>query len=493
MVAGTDLPGFHLGYQAFNILKIPKPKSMALQSEFQKTFCVKRRVTERDRSGYNVSYEHEPCYELVQEGDQQFYMLGYGFEEELCNLYAKHNQKLVIENVCPADLRTTLRLMPDLNVVARTPWRENQQLIINDILTHTTGQYVAATGAGKSYLIQKICKVFPRARILVTTYSATVLNQLYEDVTESGDIDAGIYSSLAKDPAGRVLFCSLGCLHKFSDRLWDILLLDEKHECATLERMQQLIPIKTRCSYAFSANHNQRKDQADYWLNATFGENRVQVPYKDVVADGDIVPVEIRWEEVKGGRSLADLDSRHPAFERLAYWANDSRNLQIAEIVERYRHNHQVLVYVHTVEHAYKLRMLLDCPVAHAKLTPQRWLELKKQGLVRHDERSPSKKELEDLRHRFARGDVRLAICNSVWKRGINFPQLEYLVRCDGSSTEHDATQITGRVNRKCPAIGKTKGTVIALKDSFNDATLRRSFTNKKNYDLIGYKQFGWR
>lgn len=493
MVAGTDLSGVYLGYQAFNILKIPKPKSVALQSEFQKTFCVKRRVTERDRSGYNVSYEHEPCYELVQEGDQQFYMLGYGFEDSLTDLFSRHNSKLVIENVCPADLRTALRLMPDLNAVANTSWRDNQRLIIDDILTHTTGQYVASTGAGKSYTIQKICKVFPRARILISTYSATVLSQLYEDVTADGDIDAGIYSSQAKDPAGRVLFCSLGCLHKFSDRLWDIFILDEKHECATLERTQQLLQIKSRCSYAFSANHNQRKDQADFWLNATFGENRVQVPYKEVVADGDIVPVEIQWENVKGNQAIAKLDARHPAFERLAYWANDSRNLQIAELVEKYKQGHQVLVYVQTVEHAYKLRMLLDCPVAHAKLGHERWQELKLQGLVKHDESNPSKKDLDLLRKRFASGDIRLAICNSVWKRGINFPQLEYLIRADSSSSEHDATQITGRVNRKCPAIGKTKGVVIALKDSFNDAALRRSFNNKKNYDKIGYKQIGWR
>ncbi len=88
-------------------------------------------------------------------------------------------------------------------------------------------------------------------------------------------------------------------MHK---RTFDIFLLDEKHECATIQRMSQILPIRCRRAYAFSANHNDRVDQADDWLVSMFGENRVRVDYKDVLSNKDITPIEVKWKRILASR-----------------------------------------------------------------------------------------------------------------------------------------------------------------------------------------------
>ncbi len=60
---------------------------------------------------------------------------------------------------------------------------------------------------------------------------------------------------------------------------------------------------------------------------------------------------------------LQGISMSNPNFERAVYWQNRQRNELIAELATFYRDETegQVLIYVKTVEHAYALRLLLDC------------------------------------------------------------------------------------------------------------------------------------
>lgn len=478
-------------------MELYDPPSLSLEHAIAKTIRVDRVGFERNNGRLERFVNIEPCYRLdiddLPDGSTtKTYTMGYGFLERLEKLMEKNGVKVILEDAYPPDTQSFLRLLPDMDYVKQADWRDNQLKIIDDITRHSHGQYVAATGAGKSHLIRQLCKVYPRARICVTTYSATVLQQLYEGVTEDGDIDAGIYSSHVKKPVGRVLFCSIGCLHHFDSRIWDILVLDEKHECATLDRMAKLLRMRCRKAFAFSADHNNRADEADPWLVAMFGEARVNIGHLEVVANKDIVPVEVNWETIDV-RGFENVDSRDPRLKQKIYWQNEYRNQRIAELALLHKNESmgQTLVYVETIEHAYRLRQMLDCPVAHRSPTPDRWDELKQQGLVGARERSPNHTVMEKLRRDYAAGKHSLAICNSVWKRGVNFHQLCHLIRGDGSASEQDATQITGRVTRKFT--NKVKGYVIDMKDIFNDAGLQKSQMRKRHYTAIGYPQIGWK
>jgi len=482
-----------MAYRHFNLLHLFNPPSAIIEREIADTLKVDRVVYTRDFGRPKREIHPESCYHLEQTKlpngnlSKQFTM-GFGFVDHVREIMRRHRIHLIIEDNNPADVDTLARLIPDMDYARKVAWRENQAKIIEDITSHSHGQYVAATGAGKSFTLRHLCKVFPRARILVTTYSAGLLHDLHAEVTANGDVDAGIYSSKCKNPLGRVLFCSLGCLNHFSNRVWDILIVDEKHECATLNKVESLLAIRCRKAYALSANHEDRADAADMWLVALFGKNRVNVSHQDVVADMDVVPVEIKWERLLFN-GLQHIDAMSPTAERQLIWQNERRNIKLAELATA--NSEQSLVYVKTVEHAYILRQMLDCPVAHAAQSPERWDQLKQQGLVGAQERNPSHAELELLRKHYAQGKHNLAICNAVWKRGVNFHRLTHLIRGDGSVSTHDGTQITGRVTRTFE--GKVKAYVYDIQDAFHDSSLRKSIMRRAIYKKIGYQQTGWK
>jgi superfamily II DNA or RNA helicase len=484
----TNVPAI----RAYNVMRVRMPNDIEVQRAIQSKFVVVRKSTEKEGRRFVNEYSHEPCYDIVCDGDgTRHFLLGFGFHDQLQELLQKYKHRLVLLDACPMSAVDTMRMIPDMDVLNSTKWRESQVPMIHDLVSRVNGQYVGATGMGKSFLIRQLCKIFPYARILVTTYSAHVLTELYDAVVDGSGLDAGIYCSERRRPEGRVLFCSVGCLGNFTDKVWDILVLDEKHECATLKRISTLRRIRCRRAYAFSANHDQRADEADGWLVAVFGDKRIEISHEDVVADGDVAPIEVLWKKSRGDQRLNKLDMTHPQWERLTLWNNEERNEDIAVMANELLPQGQVLVFVKTVEHAYRLRKLLNCPVAHAKPDKEDWDRLKRMDLVDSDEQPPSSKRLAAIKKQFATGDIQLAIANSVWKRGVNFPHLTYLIRADASKGEIDATQITGRATR-LNGTTKEKGYVVDLIDDWNFNLHGRARTRFSIYDEIGYKQSGW-
>ncbi len=480
-----------LSYRKYSLLRVNDPGDPQLRRAINENFVVNRRVSQRVRGRTKYTIVPEPCFQVFDDDNGgKYYLIGYGFIDKLYALFEAYGYELDCVDTLPVDVEGAKRFIPDMKFLEKTEWRDNQQAIIDDILAHETGQYVAATGAGKSYIIRKLCKIFPKARFLITTYSQSVLKDLWEDVCMNGGVDAGVYCSSKKQAGGRVQFCSIGCLTEFLDQEWDFLILDEKHECATIKRMQPLMAVDARRAFAFSANHDDRNDNADPWLEYVFGDNRVQSTYLQSVKQNDIVPVKVTWVRVQN-ETFPALNPSSPDFEREVFWRNDERNKIVADLATERSDKHQTLVYAKTLEHVYVLRKLLDCPVAHAEPTKERWQQLITQGLVSADEERPKRKDLEKIKEDFAEEKIPLAICNSVWKRGVNFPALGTLIRADGGSSHQDSTQIPGRLTRLHP--GKKHGELIDFIDEYHDSTRGRASKRKSSYDEIGYEQPKWR
>jgi superfamily II DNA or RNA helicase len=416
------------------------------------------------------------------------YTVGIGLYGKLKRVFEEDLGYVVdMADTQPVDIAGFRRLMPNAKRVESIDWRNDQLDIVNDIMSVQHGQYQLSTGAGKSYMISKLCEVFDKARIIVTTYRLNLLQDMYAKLMQQGQVDAGIYTSKNKDPRGRVLLCSLGTLHRFTDYDFDIMMVDEKHECATLQRIDSLLSINCRKAYAFSADDDNRGDGADAWLEVMFGPLRRQITHVDSVLAGDIVPVRVNWIKVEDRGFSTNASPGSDAFDRRVYRDNPIRNAIAADTAKQVKSDGQTLVYTSKVEHAYRLRALLDCPVAHAPKNAAEWDVLKQLGLVSAQEKSPTEADMTDLRRRFSEGRVPLAISNSVWRQGVDFPQLRSLVRTDASTSAIDATQISGRLTRKVP--GKTVGNLYDFHDVFYHAAERRSDTRRNLYRNLGYQQ----
>lgn len=469
----------------FNLIAFKKPDDPAVSREMVRKISVSRKVTERSGRGFSVDYAIEPCFQEQKREGKTFYLAGFGFYPRIKQILEEANYKVNLVEVDPADMATVMRLLPNMKRLEKIDWREDQLRIVNDMLTTACGQYKLSTGAGKSFTLRRFCEVMDKARICITTTSSRLLEDMYREMVREGRVDVSLVKSGSTPKAARVMLCTVGTLHYLDGMQFDILLLDEKHECATLKRMGALLDVQCRRAYAFSANHQDRLDQADGHLVAMFGELRDSVDYSSSVAAADVVPIQVDW--ITMGHNQRNMPSPGTAaYEREAYWRNDDRNRRIANVADDMSASDQTLVYAKTVEHIYRLRKLLDCPVAHAVLTGESWDRLKRAGLVSSKERPPTEESMRKLRISMSAGTQRIAICNSVWKKGVDFRQLGALIRADGSTSVEDATQIGGRLSRVFP--GKTKGILIDVDDTFCESAKQKALRRKRIYKQLGYQ-----
>lgn len=477
----------------FNMLRIDYCDDFEFNAAMQETMIVRRKELVRERRRTRVEYSEEPVYELRQSeySDKKYYVMPVGFYYRLEAVAKQLGAELRLVDKTPMDGYDEDRLTCRDDLVDSIPWRENQLEIVQDVLQYERGQYVASTGAGKSYAIAMLTRIYPKAKFLVTAVRQSTLDSLHKEISDAGTY-CGIYSSKVKDLAGRVLCCSVGMLHHVAHEDWDFLILDEKHQCATIKRIQALTAIRCRYAYAFSANHEERNDGADDWLEAMFGACRVRHDYTDAISEGSVAPVRVKWlhcDKVLESR-LHKVSATEPYFDKVVYARNMARNLLIRKAAMKCAEHGQTLVYVSWVEHIYRLRQLLKCPVVHAVPNAEDWDRLIRRKLVDKDELIPTKKQFDEITAQFHDGELNLVIANSVWEVAMNFPYLKYLIRGDWSASMSACRQISGRLSRKSE--GKTEGVLIDICDSYNDAALRRSERRKQSYDKIGYEQSGW-
>lgn len=476
-------------HRYFNVMSFQPPENDSrITGAMLKHASVKRTVVDRGRRG-RPEYDTiiEPCYSESRENGKLVYTVGVGLFERLKAMFEELGYTVDMVDIQPVDIAGFRRLLPNTSRIESIDWREDQRDIVNDIISVPYGQYQLSTGAGKSFMLPKLCEVFDKARIIITTVGIGLLQDMYSNMMRDGRVDVGIYTSKNNDQRGRVLLCSLGTLPRFSDRDFDIMFLDEKHECATLNRVEALMGINCRRAYAFSADDNNRIDGADGWLEVMFGKTRRKITHIDSVKAGDIVPVHVTWIKVEERGFRTSYPPGTDGFERHVYRDNSNRNFMVAEAAKQAKTAGQTLVYASKVEHVYRIRKLLDCPVVHAKRTAEEWDTLKQLDLVGRQEKSPTDADLLQIRKKAIAGELKLAVCNSVWKRGVDLPYLRTLVRADGSTSPIDATQISGRLTRK--SAGKSFGELIDFHDTFCNEAETRSDRRRDLYRKLNYVQ----
>ena len=463
--------------------------NQSLREAVQNELTVVREIREKDGNRFVTTYFPEPCYQIWgKNGDPlQHYVFGTGFLDRFTQTVQKFGYTPIVEEEVPLTLRDLERLLPDFAAIERIAWRDNQLDIITDMANSFRGQYIAATGSGKSWTMRGVFEVFPKAKILVTTYATDVLKQSWEKMVAAG-FDVGLYSSKGKASGGRGMFCSLGSLGRFSDEIWDIVLLDERHEACTLKRIQSLFGVRTRRAYALSAEEEDRADKADKWTEAMFGPVKSRYLYKHAVAQGDIVPVEVEWVNTRIPGRWDKLQPGSVQFERLAVWQNQARNdLIVAKAQEALEKYGQTLIYVSKIEHALMLGKMLNCPIACGSISNEKFAEFRRKKMLPEGFSPASDRERQQLQKDFEKGLIPLAICTSVWRRGVDFPNLRCVVRADASSSVEECVQVSGRVTRKVP--GKTVGHVIDFTDISIDALYRRAQNRRAVYKREGFKQ----
>lgn len=399
------------------------------------------------------------------------------------------NTPTVVNQQHKAAKNKALRFEIFMDNIADYQLRDHQPEFLNAIIKNSCGRIDCAPGFGKSFMIGIVASVFPRARIDVVSKRVAVLrDRIYPELTSMvGDV--GIVGG-GKSIKDRRVMCYTANSLKHSKADADILIGDECHELAADKASEELIRYQDSRNYGLSASHDVRYDNKDLRLEGIFGPIIYRVPYQTAQGSGLVVPIEIRWTNVKldynpcAGVDTDDSVKR----KRFGIWTNELRNMAIANDARSYDKETQVLITVDTITHAFHLKKLLPeftLVYADEGLTPEELQNYKRQKFCSATEPLMDFARKKMLTQKFEKGELKKVIATTVWNVGVSFNNLAVLVRGNGGSSAIDSTQIPGRVSRI--AEGKTFGIIHDYLDGWD-----KGFDRQTRGRLKVYRQHGW-
>ena len=374
---------------------------------------------------------------------------------------------------------------------SKIQFRARQEECLNTIARVPCGIIKAVTGFGKTTLIGAAALLFPEARIDVVTKSVDVAERIVRSlkrfVPKVGMIGDGTKRR------ERVTVITAGSLaHADGDA--DFLFADEVHQLATINFSTTLASrYRNSRNFGMSATPYARMDNAHEVLEPLFGPMVFELTYQQAVELNLVVPVRVKWLPIRLSHNPAERFKHRVARKRHGIWTNHERNRMIAEAVSEYHETYQILILVETIEHAVYLgAQLPEFTLVYSNMAPYNCASYKKLGLLPKDYRPLSDIQKHNYRDQFERGELRRVIATDVWSTGVDFEQLNVLVRADDRDSDIVDVQGPGRVSRIYTApdgTNKEFGEVIDCMDTFDPTFYRKSSGRRDSYKLLGWEQ----
>lgn len=366
-------------------------------------------------------------------------------------------------------------------------FRPKQEECLTALAAYESGIISAPTGMGKGRVIEMVCLLYSKARIDVVVQGKDLVQKtastLSRTIPNVGMVGAGARSF------GRVTVYSADSLHH-SDGEADILLGDEVHRLAASSYARHLAKYRNSRNYGLSASPTGRFDGADLMLEGLFGPVIFHLGYPEAVALGLVCPIRVEWLDVRMDHNPCD-GKKDIWRESHGIWRNQYRNQVIADKARSYPDDAQVLILVRTLEHAlYLRRHLPDFALCHSEqaIKAQDLDGYRRRGLLGDDEGPMTTKRREQLRRDFEAGTIKKAIATGVWSTGVDFVNLQVLVRGDAMMSEIADVQIPGRVCRT-NQVGKEVGILVDCIDQFDEGFRRKAKARRAHYEAHGWEQ----
>lgn len=376
---------------------------------------------------------------------------------------------------------------PDWAAVGQT--REGQDEILAKIATCDMGQIQAPTGDGKSWIIVQICKMYPRSRIVIVTpgigEAKTIRDRL---MAELPPIDIGQLGGGRHETTRRILLCVKNSLRKAEEALGSckLLLYDECHTAAGPKTSLALTAASSCKMFGFTASPEMRTDKADMIVEMHFGPVIHVITYQESQERGNVVPIRVIMRSVTQGPQINSKSSL--VINRQGIWRNKRRNQLIADDARRFSANgQQILISVETVEHALELYRHLrgdGFVLVYSHMDKRIRHHYEQEGVIVAGEHPIRAAERTDMQEMFEKGALRRVI-STCWNQGVDFKQLEVLVRADGLASRARSIQVPGRLSRTLE--GKDYGLLVDYYDEFHSTLNGRAKDRARAYRSNGW------
>lgn len=414
-----------------------------------------------------------------------------GYMARMINRLKKLGCHLTLVDATPTRKRPNCYVPQWDRLAGKIEFRARQEECLRLIARVPCGIIKAVTGFGKTTLIGAAAQLFPDARIDVVTKSVDVAERIVRSlrrfVPKVGMIGDGWKQR------ERVTVITAGSL-QHADGDADFMFADEVHQLATVNFSTALAArYRNSRNFGMSATPYARMDNAHAILEPLFGPMIFDLPYQQAVELGLVVPVRVRWLPIRLTHNPAERYKHRVARKRYGIWTNRARNSMIADAVRDYSDETQILILVETIEHAVHLGSLLpDFTLVYSQMSNYDCAGYKRAKLLPDDYKPLSDIDKHDLRKAFEEGTLRRVIATDVWATGVDFEQLNVLIRADDRDSDIVDVQGPGRVSRVYTSpegVTKEFGEVIDCMDTFDPTFYRKSTGRRDSYKLLGWEQ----
>lgn len=445
------------------------------------TFAV-RDMDFNYRGSISVS-SHREEYFAEDETRPGRFVVPAGFTFRICQALQEHG--VAPDQIHYHDIRQLNIEAPQLDRLDEC--HDWQLEALSHIFSSDGGIVHCATASGKSWLIKQLCRILPHTRIVITGHVSEVLRDIYRELRPIlGPDEITAYGTVGKGHAeARITVCHIRSLLQVPLEKVQLCIYDEVHGAAAEQRAEYLALIPSANLLGFTASLG-RTDAKDPVIEGLFGPVIYRKLHEQARDEGLVCPIVVHIYRITGPAMSGDvwLDRMY-----IGYIRNNLRNERIAMAVRKYNGLSTIVLAQNNLEHLFRLHRYLPdfVPVyAGGGFSNARWNKLKKAGLIPEDYRRLYTGEESRIADQFRNGEINQAICTSVWKEGVDFPNLQVLVRADGMPGEIDAVQIPGRVARWGDE-NKEAGIIVDFIDDFGDTFKKRSEQRLAHYRALGY------
>jgi len=388
-----------------------------------------------------------------------------------------HSQSLLdYRTPCPA---------PDWDLLDAEP-RPGQIEILQLMCASRCALIKASGGLGKTETIAMYRRINPTLRICVVTFTGQVRDSIAARLRDKcpSQTVCILASGLPKFRADTYVVLDKS-LHRIDPSELDVLIIDEVHGSGSSAAFDHLCRFCALRVYGMSATPFGRHDGADLAPIALCGLMRIDLDYGFAVSVGANVPLHVFMYEAAGRGDLKKMAPR--LREMLGIWRNGRRNALLAHLANNISRDEQSLMVCRVTEHVLRLhKMMPDAVCVFGMPTDEREEELMSMGLLPLGWKGlpQYRTDKDEARKEFEKGELMRAITTPLWKEGVDFVHLRWVIRADGTVNSIFCLQTGYRASRVHD--GKAAASIIDTVDRYSGMEYR-SMQRVKSY-----REEGW-
>ena len=218
----------HRDGHLLSILTLTPRICQILEGELSYTRVVHLRGEQAIRAKSNVRCEPMVCFEYRKDPDGILparMVVGSGFLTKIASALREAGYRPLLKDTGKSSSQAKAFKTYWDRMEQDTGWRWGQRECVQEIARKQCGRIACPPGWGKSFIIRQLCRLWPHARIGVTTHAVDVVEQLHEDLSAFLP-NVGLICGRRKLRGDRVTVYSGKSLHYIDEPL-DVLFVDE--------------------------------------------------------------------------------------------------------------------------------------------------------------------------------------------------------------------------------------------------------------------------